>query len=111
MSSVEELSPDALESVLESEQRPIVVDFWSPWCAPCRALRPHLDRLADEKKDEWRFVAVNTEAHPEVTERFDVAALPTLAWFRSGKELSRLAGGVTLSRVAETLDALSGQEI
>ena len=103
---IEELDGAALAEVLETEERGIVVDFWSPWCAPCRALRPHLDRLAAEQSG-WRFVAVNTEADPSASETFAVSALPTLVWFRDGRELSRLAGGVTLSGVAQKLDELN----
>lgn len=104
---LEELDAASLRDVLETETRGIVVDFWSPWCAPCRALRPHLDRLADEKAG-WRFVAVNTEAHPSAGETFGVSALPTLVWFKGGRELSRLSGGVTLSGVAQKLEELEG---
>ena len=104
--SVEELDGPQLRDLVESETRGVVVDFWSPWCAPCRALRPHLNRLADEHPEEWRFVAVNTEKHPGVGEAYGVRSLPTVVWFRAGREVSRLDGGVTLSSVAAKLDEL-----
>lgn len=106
MSLIDELDGVALGRVLHDEGRGVVVDFWSPWCAPCRALRPHLHKMAEDRADVWRFVAVNTEAHPTVAEDYDVRSLPTLVLFRDGEEISRLAGGITLSAVAATLDDL-----
>ena len=104
---LEELDGARLREVLRSETRGVVVDFWSPWCAPCRALRPHLDRIAEEERELWRFVAVNTDVDPDASEAFDVSALPTIVWFRGGEELSRLAGAVTVSGVAEKMAELS----
>ena len=104
--TIEELDGAALAELLESEERGVVVDFWSPWCAPCRALRPHLDRIAAKEHERWRFVAVNTESDPTASETYRIRSLPTLVWFRGGRELSRLARGVTLSAVAEKLAEL-----
>ena len=101
--NIEELDEAALSDVIHTEARGVVVDFWSPWCAPCRALRPHLDRMAEAERERWRFVAVNTQTHPNASDAYGVSALPTLVWFRAGRELSRLAGQVTLSDVESKL--------
>ena len=103
---VEELDGASVRAILEREARGVLVDFWSPWCAPCRALRPHLARLAQERSAEWRFVAINTEKHPASVEEFGISSLPTLVWFRKGTEIKRLTGGVTLSSIAAALDEL-----
>ena len=104
MTGIDELDVAAVHDVLRGEVRNVLVDFWSPWCAPCRALRPHLHKLAAERSADWRFVAVNTEAHPTASDEFEVRSLPTLVFFRGGHELSRISGGVTLSSVVATLD-------
>jgi len=104
---VEQLDADKLAAVLESESRGVLIDFWSPWCGPCRALKPHLAKLADEREKTWRFVAVNTEAHPEVAEDYGVTALPTLVFLRAGEELSRLAGAALPSTIDAKLDELA----
>lgn len=104
MSNVDELDGAALRELLGNESRAVLVDFWSPWCGPCRALRPHLDKLAEERAESWRFVAVNTDKHEDVGEEFAVSSLPTLIAFQDGRELTRLLGGVTLGAVVETLD-------
>ena len=107
MSGIDELEGEALAGVLARESRPVLVDFWSPWCAPCRSMRPHLRRLAEEREEHWRFVAVNTEANPSVAEDFEVRALPTVALFEGGKETFRFAGATTIASIVEKLDELT----
>lgn len=104
---IDELDGAAVREVLGSELRGILVDFWSPWCSPCRALRPHLKNLAAERQGNWRFVAVNTEEHPDAAEAFGVSALPTLVLFRGGKELFRFSGSALVSSLDAKLDELS----
>lgn len=107
MSRLEELDGVALRELLGQEGRGVVVDFWSPWCAPCRTLRPHLDRLAGEHEGAWRFVAINTAAQPSAAEDFSVKSTPTIAFFRGGQELFRFAGAAALSAIVEKLDELA----
>lgn len=107
VSAVDDLDGGSVHELLLTESRGVLIDFWSPWCGPCRTLRPHLHKLAEERHADWRFVAVNTDVHPSAAEAFGVSALPTLVMFRNGEELSRLAGAVTLSSVVATLDELT----
>ena len=58
MSTMEDIRGAELDAVLHDDERGVLVDFWSPWCAPCRTLRPHLSRLAGEREESWRIVAV-----------------------------------------------------
>ena len=99
-----------LDEVLLAEDRGVVLDFWGTWCQPCRSLRPHLERLADDHADEWRIVAVHAEESVELVERFDVRSTPTLVYLRAGREVHRSAGAVTPStvstHVARGLDAI-----
>ena len=91
-----------LETAVESGGA-LLVDFWGPLCSPCRVLKPHLERLATEH-DRVRFVAVNAEKETTAAERFGVTGVPTLILFRDGAEVTRLAGPVLPSRVAEALE-------
>lgn len=105
MSLIDELDQAALDDVLREESRAVLVDCWSPWCAPCRALRPHLERLADQHRDSTRIVAVNVEAQPGAREALDVQSLPTLILFKDGAPLHRFTGTTLPGEIASTLQA------
>lgn len=97
----------SLERTLDDETRGIVLDFWGTWCQPCRSLRPHLERLADDHVNGWYFLAVHADAQADLVERFDVRSTPTIVYLRDGEEIHRTAGAVTVSSVSATLDDLS----
>lgn len=107
--AIEELDATGLDQVLRDERRTVLVDYWSPWCAPCRQLRPHLERLADEYREDARIVAVNIEEQDDVRERFDVTALPTLMLFKGGEIERRFTGPTLPSDLASALDTLAGR--
>jgi thioredoxin 2 len=73
---------------------PVVVDFWAPWCGPCRAMAPHFERAAAQLKGRVRFAKVNTDEAPGLASRFGVRAIPTLILFRDGAEVKRASGVV-----------------
>lgn len=102
---IDEVGTVALNEILLAERRGIVLDFWGTWCQPCRTLRPHLERLAADHADRWRIVAVHVEEQPDLVARFDVMSTPTLIFLRSGDEVDRLAGAVSLGAVVEALAA------
>jgi thioredoxin len=106
VSGLEELSAEAIDEALGSESRGVLLDFWSPWCAPCRVLKPHLAKLAGERVESWRFIAVNSESEPAFAQRLNVHATPTLILFKNGEEQFRFAGTPTISSVEEKLDEL-----
>ena len=101
---IDEVDRVGLYEILRAEERGVVVDFWGTWCQPCRSLRPHLDRLADEHALRWKMVAVHVEQQPELVERYDITATPTLVFLRDGNEVQRLAGAVSLGAIVEALD-------
>jgi thioredoxin len=87
-----EVDLDELNRVLAEEARPVLVDFWGTWCAPCRTMRPHLDRIAEAHQADTQVVAVNVDRFPEVAERFEAQSTPTLVLFRDGNVLRRFTG-------------------
>ena len=107
MSQIREATDEELKSILATEARNVLIDFWSPWCAPCRTLRPHLRRMAQEYASKWRLVEVNAEAEADTAQTFGVRALPTLVFYRDGKESFRFSGTVTVSAIAEKLNELT----
>jgi len=88
--------------VIQSSALSVIVDFWAPWCGPCRTMAPELDKVAAAAQGEWLVVKVNSDAVPELAERFRIRSIPTLAIFQGGRELDRVVGG----RSAEDIRSL-----
>jgi thioredoxin 2 len=85
----------ATEDSFESEIRapvPVVVDFWAPWCAPCRMIKPALERLAHEHAGRLKVVEVDIDEHPRLAQRFDVMSIPLLLVLSGGEERDRIVG-------------------
>ncbi|HVW00511.1 MAG TPA: thioredoxin [Planctomycetaceae bacterium] len=91
-------APVAIQSVSQFEQvigqseLPVLVDFWAPWCGPCRALAPELEKLAAADAGKLVVAKVNTEELPVLAQRFSISSIPAMGVFRGGRELSRTVG-------------------
>jgi thioredoxin 2 len=83
---------DAFDALVSGSTRPFLVDFWAPWCGPCRMVAPEMARVAANNAGRWLVVKVNTDALPDLGERFDIRSIPTMAVFRNGREVARTAG-------------------
>src|SRR5258705_11395586 len=81
--------PDAatFDALISSSAVPVVVDFWAPWCGPCRMMAPEVDKVAKAKAGDWLMLKVNTEALPDIGEQFRIRSIPTIAIFREGREI------------------------
>ena len=78
------------EEVVNSE-KPVLLDFWAPWCGPCRLISPELEQIAAERKD-IRVAKVNVDENPDLASRFRIYSIPTLAVMKEGRETSRTSG-------------------
>jgi thioredoxin 2 len=73
---------------------PVLVDFWAPWCGPCRTMAPGLDKLAGERRSQLQVAKVNTDENPQLSGRYGIRGIPTLILFRDGAEIARQTGAM-----------------
>jgi thioredoxin 2 len=91
--------------VIQSSALPVIVDFWAPWCGPCRMMAPQLDKVAAAAQGDWLVVKVNSDAVPELAERFRIRSIPTLAIFRGGREVDRVPGARSAEEIRSLVSA------
>jgi thioredoxin 2 len=95
------------DDLVASAAVPVVVDYWAPWCGPCRYVAPELEKVAKRRSGELLVVKVNTDEVPELQARYQIRSIPTLAVFSEGREVSRTTG----ARPADAIEAFVGDAL
>ena len=92
------------EAVVEKSSVPVLVDLWAPWCGPCRTVSPALEQLATERAGSLKLVKVNVDKAPQISQRFEVQAVPTLLITSEGNVLARRAGAAPVAALRMWVD-------
>ena len=108
MADVMELSDKEFESEVLQATVPVLVDFWAPWCGPCRMIAPLVDELARENAGSLKVAKVNIDNSPNVATQYGVTAIPTLIVFKNGEVVDRFLGIQPKHRLQEAIDQAAG---
>jgi thioredoxin 2 len=98
-----ELTAATFERFLSRDGLPALVDFWAPWCGPCKQFAPTFAQMAGQYTGKVRFVKVDTEAEQALAARYGIRSIPTLALFKGGRELDRVSGALPGQQLASWL--------
>jgi len=100
-----DLDDKSFKDVVVEAKTPFLVDFWAPWCGPCRAMAPVVDELAREYEGRVGFAKVNVDDNPGVANRYSIRSIPTLLLFKDGKPMTQIVGLKPKAELEKQLDA------
>jgi thioredoxin 1 len=104
--NVVELTDASFDETIKSSDVPVLIDFWAPWCGPCKMLSPVLDDIAGEYGDKLKVCKVNTDEHRDAAVEYAISAIPTIILFNGGQIDKKWVGMTTKQDITEAIDAL-----
>src|SRR5919198_5865582 len=102
---VKEVSDGSFEKDVLGSGKPVLVDFWAEWCAPCRMLAPTVAAVAEQYGDAASVVKLNVDDNPSTAQRYGIKGIPTLILFKDGKEQERIVGATSQQTIARMLES------
>lgn len=93
-----EMTGEQFSRAMEKTDLPMVVDFWAPWCGPCKMFAPTFSQAAKQLEPHVRLVKINTEIEQRIAAQYNIRSIPTLAIFKNGKEINRISGAMNLTQ-------------
>jgi thioredoxin 1 len=104
-----EIDDASFDSQVLKSDKPVLVDFWAPWCGPCQVIGPWVEKLAETYGDRFRFAKCNIDQNPKTPEKYGIRAIPTLIIFQQGQVADQIIGAVGLTVLEDSIKSvLSG---
>ena len=103
MAGLDAVTDNNFQAEVVEADKPVLVDFWAPWCGPCRVIAPHLEELAAER-DDLKIVKLNVDENPQTAASFNVMSIPTLLLFKNGAVAHQIVGALPKSRLLQELE-------
>jgi len=104
-----EINDTQFEEKVQKSEGLVLVDFWAPWCAPCRILTPSIEKLSEEKGDKMKIYKVNVDESPQTAAKFGIMSIPTLMWFKDGKKVQDSLGAIPYEVLLQKTEELLGE--
>nr|AKE98827.1 thioredoxin [Bangia fuscopurpurea] len=102
--SVSQVTDASFQQEVINNNLPVLVDFWAPWCGPCRMVSPVVDEIAEEYESSIKVVKINTDDNPTIAAEYGIRSIPTLMIFKAGERVDTVIGAVPKSTLASTLN-------
>ena len=96
-----ETMPASFDELIQKHNLPVLVDFWAPWCGPCKMVAPVLQELAGQWKGRITIIKINTDEKPDLAARFHITGIPTLILFKNGQPVHRISGAQSLEQMKQ----------
>jgi thioredoxin 1 len=104
MSSAAEVTGANWDAEVMKSEQPVLVDFWAPWCGPCKAIAPTIDQLAGELEGRLKVVKLNTDAAGDVASKYGIMSIPTLLLFKNGQVVEQMMGALPKSAIQSKIE-------
>jgi len=106
-----EIDDDSFDSQVLQSDKPVLIDFWAPWCGPCKGIGPLVEKLAETYGDRFRFAKCNIDNSPATPRRYGIRAIPTLMFFKEGEMVDKIIGMVAQTQIEDAIKKiLAGAE-
>lgn len=104
--SIMEIDDDSFDTEVLQADKPVVVDFWAPWCGPCRAIGPLMEEVAGAFNDKVKFIKCNVDDNPVTPSKYSIRSIPTLIFFKNGKVFDQVVGIVAKSKIEDIINKM-----